>query len=143
VEHYVALCGPCHREDDNAERRGLRRRIKELEAELATIRPACETCNSVTGGATRRKGATVPEIRFGRNKSRKVAGRGGAVGGVKPAERKDAPCETCGASPGHACYTVASVKQVAAGKEGAYLKTQKTLHTGRGVVPGDLRPGKR
>ena len=54
-DHYVALCGPCHREDDNAERRALRARIKELEAALAAIRPACGTCNSSTGGRTRSK----------------------------------------------------------------------------------------
>jgi hypothetical protein len=53
IEHYVALCGSCHREDDNAERRALRQRIKELEAQLNNIRPACARCNSETGGATR------------------------------------------------------------------------------------------
>lgn len=51
-EHYLALCGPCHREDDNRERRALRQRIKELESKL-TIRPACGPCNSETGGAVR------------------------------------------------------------------------------------------
>jgi len=35
--HYVSLCGPCHREQDNAERRSLRVRIKELEREVRAV----------------------------------------------------------------------------------------------------------
>jgi hypothetical protein len=48
---YTALCRPCHLEDDNAERRSLRLRIKELEALLAD----CAGCASKRGGATRGK----------------------------------------------------------------------------------------
>ena len=46
--YYVALCRSCHVKDDNAERRSLRLRIKELEALLAE-----------RGGATRGKSKTA------------------------------------------------------------------------------------
>jgi hypothetical protein len=102
----------------------------------SNIRPACAGCQSTVGGATRSngKGPAVPTRRAVRNTQREVQGRGGRVRGVERAERKDSPCTTCGAKPGHSCVTLTSKRQVAAGKEGAYLKTQRTLHTGRGMV---------
>lgn len=36
-QYYNALCRTCHLEDDNAERRSLRRRIKELEARIIEL----------------------------------------------------------------------------------------------------------
>jgi hypothetical protein len=100
------------------------------------IRPACAGCQSTVGGATRSngKGSGVPARRSVRNTQREASGRGGRVRGVERAERKDSACLKCGAKPGHSCVTLTSKRQVERGVDGAYLKPQRTLHTGRGMV---------
>lgn len=108
------------------------------------IRPACLICQSVVGGATRRKpitgGAvrgsptsgkaqTMPYVKLstnGRSRARFVNDR------PAPDQRRNSACRECGSAPGFACNTLTSVRQVKAGKEGAYLKPMAGTHRGRG-----------
>jgi hypothetical protein len=100
----------------------------------SNIRPACARCQSVVGGATRSngKGAAVPGINARRNSRRRGARNGAAVSAPAVPDRKAAPCEKCGAQPGHSCVTLTSKRQVEAGREGAYLKPMANPHAGRG-----------
>lgn len=96
------------------------------------IRPACESCNSITGGGTRSNGGrNVPGIKkrglqAGRKSARFVNGRPAV------ADRLLRACAECGAQPGGTCYTLVSVRQVREGREGAYLKPMVKPHRNRG-----------
>jgi hypothetical protein len=101
------------------------------------IRPACELCNSITGGAVRRsprsgRKINMPQVSARRN-SRHLSGRAGTIveqGSIS--SRKAAPCGECGAQPGFSCNSLISVRQVREGREGAYLKPMAKLHRSRG-----------
>lgn len=103
------------------------------------IRPACGRCNSVTGGAVRGplssgKGKDVVKITPRRNGRRLGSRNGAAVSAPAVSGRMAASCDTCGAGPGFSCNTMVSVRQVAEGREGAYLKPMAGYHRGREVL---------
>lgn len=101
------------------------------------IRPACERCNSITGGATRstvkKEKVTMVQIKPNNN-GRRVGQRGGTVVDAPRGKisRKDVPCRKCGAKAGFSCWNMISVRQVKQARDGAYLKAQVTLHPERG-----------
>lgn len=98
------------------------------------IRPACSTCQSVVGGATRgplsreKKETKMARHGSGRGRARIVSGRPILDGG-----QASSPCRECGAQPGFSCNSLASVKQVREGREGAYLKPIARMHASRGT----------
>jgi hypothetical protein len=107
------------------------------------IRPACELCNSITGGAVRREpitggstrgGKTVARLNYRTNGRRRGSRNGAAVSApAMDSGRKTAPCHECGAQPGFSCNSLTSVRQVREGREGAYLKPMAKLHRSRGA----------